>query len=381
MKANLTSIHSSFLVLIAFYLAISVFPCTVRADVAAGSPEENKDLASGAPVSTPTPAVSTPPVTIPPTTTYPWTNKTCTDPATQVLCGNDTATPQNPFEIICTDYNQIKVHDVWANGELITAWIPWTDGMSTVLAVVNGLTENDSTNYQYDTVNAWWSENNYAFDGVTAWDHEGDPNLVAHCIKAGSDVADPVVCGCGRFTATGCFPPGVRITLSNGLTKAVEDLAAGDMLWNPIRQQPVAVKRIIEGPEAEPLIEFGYNGGLVRVSQKHPVMVSPEGTDGMQRSAYQAASLKALAPGQKPGWNPVQASAIKIGDVIQGSDGKLHPISYIKSLPVEEGQIVVNFEVDTPSLEPEDHAVLSDGVVTGDFTLQLLIGRQGAAIH
>ena len=50
--------------------------------------------------------------------------------------------------------------------------------------------------------------------------------------------------------------------------------------------------------------------------------------------------------------------------------GKFEKVSQVVELPLRRNQRVINFVLETDSEKPKDHMVLSDGVVTGDNTLQ-----------
>ena len=52
------------------------------------------------------------------------------------------------------------------------------------------------------------------------------------------------------------------------------------------------------------------------------------------------------------------------------ADGKWQALTTVRTLPVVEGQKVINFYLDTASEAEEDHLVLANGFVTGDLFLQ-----------
>ena len=72
----------------------------------------------------------------------------------------------------------------------------------------------------------------------------------------------------------GCFAPGVKITMADGSLRNIEDVRAGDMVRNAKTGAPVKVGKVIEGPEALPLIRFGFDGTTVTTSQAHPVLTA-----------------------------------------------------------------------------------------------------------
>ena len=79
--------------------------------------------------------------------------------------------------------------------------------------------------------------------------------------SSGLGVDHPETCYiCGCFRAEGCFAPGVKITMADGSLRKIEDVRAGDMVRNAKTGAPVKVRQVIEGPEALPLIRFGFEG-------------------------------------------------------------------------------------------------------------------------
>ena len=151
---------------------------------------------------------------------------------------------------------------------------------------------------------------------------------------------------CGRFRAIGCFPPGVKITMADGSFRKIEDVRAGDLVQNAKTGTPVKVDQVIEGPEALPLIRFGFEGTTVTTSQAHPVLT---------------------AAGLKP------ANELKKGDTIFDAQRKPHFVTILDTLPLEEGQRVINVSLDVASSDADERLIVSDGIITGDIVLQGLL--------
>ena len=151
---------------------------------------------------------------------------------------------------------------------------------------------------------------------------------------------------CGRFRAIGCFPPGVKITMADGSFRNIEDVRAGDLVQNAKTGAPVKVGQVIEGPEALPLIRFGFEGTTVTTSQAHPVLT---------------------AAGLKP------ANQLKKGDTIFDARGNPRPLTILETLPLEEGQRVINVDLEAASSDTDKRLLISDGIITGDIVLQGLL--------
>ena len=152
------------------------------------------------------------------------------------------------------------------------------------------------------------------------------------------------ICGC--FREIGCFAPGVKITMADGSLRNIEDVRAGDSVRNAKTGAAVKVGKVIEGPEALPLIRFGFEGTTVTTSQAHPVLT---------------------ATGLKP------ANELKKGDTVFDAQGNPHSLTILETLPLEEGQRVINVNLDAASSDAGERLIISDGIITGDIVLQGLL--------
>ena len=137
--------------------------------------------------------------------------------------------------------------------------------------------------------------------------------------------------------------------MADGSLRNIEDVRAGDMVRNAKTGAPVKVGKVIEGPEALPLIRFGFDGTTVTTSQAHPVLT---------------------AAGLKP------ANELKKGDTVFDAQGNPHPLTILETLPLEEGQRVINVNLDAASSDADERLIVSDGIITGDIVLQGLLKAQ-----
>lgn len=158
-------------------------------------------------------------------------------------------------------------------------------------------------------------------------------------------------------------------------------IQAGDTLWNPVRNAPVRVRKVVIGFEAEAMLDLVFDqGSTLRVSQRHP-MVMDQSTMSAQNDSQEVGLVRASlrTAGESPA--PItfgnyvmrQARSLKVGDSVLASDGQMHKLVEIKVLPIKADQKVVNIELDGPDNSPADHMVLSEGLVTGDYLVQLKI--------
>ena len=148
----------------------------------------------------------------------------------------------------------------------------------------------------------------------------------------------------------GCFAPGTKIAMADGNTLAVEDLKAGDQIFNPVTKQAQEVRDTRMGYESEPLIAIGYGSKIVKVTQNHPFVMAHGRT--------------------------VQARSLRVGDAILGQDGKFHGIEHRQELSQEPFQWVYNLTLKADSGAIDDHVLLADGMVTGDHFLQTQLEGQ-----
>lgn len=150
------------------------------------------------------------------------------------------------------------------------------------------------------------------------------------------------ICGLIRHD-DGCFPPGVEIAVGDGTdTRKIEEIASGDLIWNPVRKKAARVLTVSEGPEKLPLVRIIAGGLTLRVSGEHPVLTG--------------AGMK-------------QARLVSVGDTVQNADLTVLTVERVEFEPAPAGLSVINFV-----LEREGHAddgiLLADGVAVGDLMLQ-----------
>jgi hypothetical protein len=145
----------------------------------------------------------------------------------------------------------------------------------------------------------------------------------------------------------GCFEANTKIRMGDGSEKPIRQLKDNDLVWNPVRQKAMAIKRVTPGPEKLPLWSIETESGLVRVTSKHPFLTP--------------AGIRA-------------ADELRAGDRILGAKGE-ERIKAAVSDVAPPAEWVWNFEIITDSKDPADHAILADGVVTGDLYLQERLGQ------
>ena len=141
----------------------------------------------------------------------------------------------------------------------------------------------------------------------------------------------------------GCFDPGTQILLEGGKLVPASDIRVGDRLYNPLSGRSFAVKRILVGPEEIPMVELGFDGHLLKVTQDHPVLTR----DGMKR-----------------------ANTVRIGEVIVDASGNEKVLHYVRLAEIIPGQKALNFELDVDSQDPIDRLIVSDNITSGDLAVQ-----------
>ncbi len=180
------------------------------------------------------------------------------------------------------------------------------------------------------------------------WDEECGFHLTTHD------------CDCvGRWW--GCFDPNTEILMGDQVTtKKLFEVKNGDYLWNPLSGAPARVAKRVAGGEDIPLVEIRYNDKAIRVTQDHPMVVLGE--------APNISLLDTLA--RETGYAVKQAKDISENDSLLGNDGVYHKVTSVKLLPVKTGQTVINVELESLSGSIQEHAVVANGIVTGDLLSQ-----------
>jgi hypothetical protein len=302
-------------------------------------------------------------------------NRVCqNDPEIEVQCGPGTNVGVN-YKVMCTSIEELfRAMNIVAPAWIpywreVENWIPWIDLGGEVRLVTNWRTAQNPSQYTYGATGDFWSDINPLYDPATGnLVRSGNDNRnVSHCVTRTG-----LLCGCGRNNDDGCFPPGVAITMADGRTKLVEDVVAGDLLWNPVTKAPVKVLQIVEGPEKRPLVRITTENTSLTTSQEHPVRVATSGQSPLVRVA--AVPHDQSTP-ESP-WRVQQARSIKIGDQIQLSSGETSRVTSVNEIPAEEGLYVINFVLEGAADDTEARMLVADGVVTGDLVVQQRLARQ-----
>jgi hypothetical protein len=142
----------------------------------------------------------------------------------------------------------------------------------------------------------------------------------------------------------GCFAPGTPIRMADGKDRPVETIAAGDLVYNPLTGRGQRVASVRKGYEGKPLVEVGYGGRTISVTENHPFVVK--------------------------GKELRQARHLVEGDEVLGADGRFHAITTLRPLKEEPYAWVHNLALESDSGEIEGHVVLANGILTGDHFLQ-----------
>ena len=140
--------------------------------------------------------------------------------------------------------------------------------------------------------------------------------------------------------------------MASGVEKQIEEIVAGEELWNPVLRAAVRVYKVIEGTEGEPLVEFGYGGVLLRTTQSHAVKT----TSGLK-----------------------QAKELLVGDEVFDGDGATHRLSTVRALEAAPRQRVINLSLEAPFGITDGRMLLANGIVTGDVVIQNRLERERGA--
>ncbi len=148
-----------------------------------------------------------------------------------------------------------------------------------------------------------------------------------------------------RRIGNGCFDPETRIRSIEGREVPIKLLNKGDKVFNPLNKKFMEIEKLVVGPEELPMVEVQVAGKVVKVSSTHAFITKK---------------------GQK------MAMDVNLNDEIALEDGKtMHPVERVSLvLPVDKKQQVYNIKLKSNSKDPKEHAVLANGVVSGDLFLQ-----------
>ncbi len=154
-----------------------------------------------------------------------------------------------------------------------------------------------------------------------------------------------------RREGNGCFDPETRIRSIEGREVPIKLLNKGDKVFNPLNKKFMTVEELVVGPEELPMVEVQVAGKVVKVSSTHAFITKK---------------------GQK------MAMDVNLNDEIALEDGKtMYPVQRVSLvLPVDKKQQVYNIKLKSSSKDPKEHAVLANGVVSGDLFLQSELERK-----
>ena len=208
----------------------------------------------------------------------------------------------------------------------------------------------NSTNAPIQGFYSHWGSSNNFVDPTGPWCVQGSTICGSmRCYESGGVQFNPAILGHQAsfnncpLSNHGCFDPASTILLEGGTLVEASDVKVGDRIFNSLSGRSFAVKRVLVGPENLPMVEMGFDGHLLRVTQEHPVLTS----DGMRR-----------------------ASTVKVGDRIVDAAGKERVLEYVRLAEIVEGQRVVNFELDVDSSDPIDRLIIADNMISGDLVVQ-----------
>jgi len=150
-----------------------------------------------------------------------------------------------------------------------------------------------------------------------------------------------------------CFDGETRIALADGKSVAIRGLVPGDVVRNPITKAAVRVRNVIRGEEFSGfMVEADLGGGRsVLMTANHPVPTA--------RGLVAAKDLRA-------------------DDRLAAEGGAFRPLLRLSRRPIDRMRNVYNLELDADSTSDQDHFLLANGIVAGDWYLQ---HRLEAAAH
>jgi len=154
----------------------------------------------------------------------------------------------------------------------------------------------------------------------------------------------------------GCFDPETRIRSIENREVPIRFLSKGDRVYNPLNKKFMEIEKIVIGPEELPMVEVQVAGKVMKVSSTH-AFITKKG--------------------------PKMAMDVNLNDEVALEDGKtLHPVERVSLvLPVDPKQQVINIKLKTNSKNPKEHAVLANGIVSGDLFLQSELEKKAGKVN
>lgn len=172
-----------------------------------------------------------------------------------------------------------------------------------------------------------------------------------------------------------CFAPDSKILMSDKTTKPVQLLQEGDSVWNPVLKKAARIVRVLAGPEPTALIEVGFEGGILHATYNHP-MITRQTAASAEEATLVNASLSSRPENTSKGSFRVQKlSELQVGDEILTADGSYKRITSYKKLSIEKKQLVYNIVLEGTTSNPDEHVLVANGIVTGDFAIQQVVNK------
>ena len=139
----------------------------------------------------------------------------------------------------------------------------------------------------------------------------------------------------------GCFAEGTTITMADGTKKPIEQIAKGDLVWNPLTGKASKVAKGVKGPEKYKLYSFAIKGEELSVTKTHPMLT--------QRGI-------------------IKAEDVRVDDLMMWKSGELLAIESIRTHHTAKD--VYNLHLVSKSGSNIEGAVIANGVITGDLEMQ-----------
>jgi hypothetical protein len=157
----------------------------------------------------------------------------------------------------------------------------------------------------------------------------------------------------GTRDSDGCFDPESKIQMSDGSLRAIKNIRAGDLVYNPITKKSMSVKNLIKGPEKNAMYLIEHAKGRTLVTAKHPFLLK-------------SGKVK-------------MADELLKGDLVADAKGEWYKLTKVEAQAINPTQQVWNFTFKLDSKDPRDHIVVADGVAAGDLWLQIDVSKKSIA--
>jgi len=178
-------------------------------------------------------------------------------------------------------------------------------------------------------------------------------NEAANAGRPGSEIPNSFAVHQDLFVS--CLDEDVPVRLSSGELIPIKNVVAGDTVADPLTGQRLRVAAVIWGTQAdEQMYRLGYGRTSALFTSQHPILT--------RRGLVAAADVTA-------------------NDELAGENGVYHKITIRERRLGDATRSVYNLRFESVGPALDQHLLVANGIVTGDFDVQNRLAAARAAAH